>query len=253
MTASGKHSGGGSSSIRITSRQKLRRAFLCIPVFMSHPPQPRSRGQSQPSIQPPLTISAPVSTPPTTPQLPPATSPTARPHLASSSSPSLTVAATAAVTSAAATADRLPSLDSGTSLDTRYGPRARKVIVRSGQDDTVRATPRSSRPTSTRTPEGMGSAPAPTSELPPSPLWMPSTTPAEDQLPEEVSEDRSVCYEACAFPIVSFESCSHRLHLTCYAARRVRAGADLRYPACRATVTANEADRVALRQHSNGL
>ena len=41
------------------------------------------------------------------------------------------------------------------------------------------------------------------------------------------------------------------MHLPCYAALRVRAEADLRCPACRATVTVNEADGMTLRQHGN--
>ena len=68
---------------------------------------------------------------------------------------------------------------------------------------------------------------------------------------EEPPEDCSVYYEALASPLVHLESCSHRLHLPCYAALRIRAEANLRCPACRATVRVDEADRMALRQHSN--
>ena len=46
------------------------------------------------------------------------------------------------------------------------------------------------------------------------------------------------------------DSCPHQLHLPCYVALRVRATTYLRCPACRATVTVEEADRQALRQHS---
>ena len=53
--------------------------------------------------------------------------------------------------------------------------------------------------------------------------------------------------------IGEFREPPHRMHLLCYAARRVRVGVDLRYLACRTTVTANEADRMALREHSNGM
>ena len=51
--------------------------------------------------------------------------------------------------------------------------------------------------------------------------------------------------------MVYLVSCPHRLHLPYYVALRVRAKDNLRCPACRATVTINEADRMALRQHSN--
>lgn len=42
-----------------------------------------------------------------------------------------------------------------------------------------------------------------------------------------------------------------RLHLLCYAVLRVRAVANLHCPAHGATVTVENADRIALRQHSN--
>ena len=113
------------------------------------------------------------------------------------------------------------------------------------------ALPRPSWTTPARTTEGRGSAPTPTPKLPPSPLRTPPPTPTENQLREEPPEDCSVCYEALASPLVYLGSCSHRLHLSCYAALQVRAGADLRCPACRATVTVHEADRMALHQHSN--
>ena len=78
------------------------------------------------------------------------------------------------------------------------------------------------------------------------------TTPAErGQLQEETSEDCCVCYEALGAPMVCLGSCPHRLHLPCYVAFRVRAGTNLRCPACRMTGTVNEADRLASRQHSN--
>ena len=54
-------------------------------------------------------------------------------------------------------------------------------------------------------------------------------------------------------PMVRLGGCPHRLHLPCYAALRVKAGADLRCPACRATATVGEADRIASHQHSDEL
>ena len=53
--------------------------------------------------------------------------------------------------------------------------------------------------------------------------------------------------------MVLLGSCPHRLRLPFYAALRVRAEANLRRPACRATATVNETDRTSLRQHSNGV
>ena len=152
-------------------------------------------------------------------------------------------------TAAAAAAHNWPSLDSDTYLDTECGPCARtpsQAAVRTAEA----ASPRS-QTTPTRTAEGRGPAPVPTPELPPSPPRIPSPTPTENRLREEPPEDCCVCYEALAFLLVYLTSCSHRVYLPCYAARRVRAEADLRCPACRATVTVNEADRMALRQHSN--
>ena len=51
--------------------------------------------------------------------------------------------------------------------------------------------------------------------------------------------------------MVRLGGCPHRLHLPGYAALRVKAGADLRCPACRATATVGEADRIASHQHSD--
>ena len=51
--------------------------------------------------------------------------------------------------------------------------------------------------------------------------------------------------------MVCLRSCPHRLHLPCYAALRVKAGVDLRCPACRAIVTLGGADRIASHQHSD--
>ena len=59
-----------------------------------------------------------------------------------------------------------------------------------------------------------------------------------------------MCYEALAAPMAHLGSCSHRLHLLCYAALPIRAAANLRRPACRVTVTVEEADRKDVRQHS---
>ena len=114
------------------------------------------------------------------------------------------------------------------------------------------ALPSPSQPTSALTPGGRNSEPAPTSDRPPSPPRSPSQPPAErGQLQEETSEDCGVCYEVLVPPMVHLGSCPHRLHLRCYAALRVRAGTDLRCPACRATVTVGEADRSVSRQHSD--
>ena len=73
------------------------------------------------------------------------------------------------------------SLDSDTSLDTECGPCARTTSQAAVRMAKI-ASPRSSRPTPTRTMEGRGSAPAPTSKLLPSPPWTPSPMPAEYQL-----------------------------------------------------------------------
>ena len=50
--------------------------------------------------------------------------------------------------------------------------------------------------------------------------------------------------------MVHLGSCPHRLHLLCYNALRVRAATNLLCPAYRATVTVEEADGIALQQHS---
>ena len=114
------------------------------------------------------------------------------------------------------------------------------------------ALPRPSQPTSALTPGGRSSEPASTSDRPPSPPRPPSQPPAErEQLQEETSEDCCVCYEVLVPTMAHLGSCPHRLHLPCYAALRVRAGTDLRCPACRATVTVGEADRSVSRQHSD--
>ena len=114
------------------------------------------------------------------------------------------------------------------------------------------ALPSPSLPTSALTPGGRNSESAPTSDRPPSPPRPPSQPPAErGQLQEEASENCCVCYEVLVPPMVRLGSCSHRLHLPCYAAPRVRAGTDLRCPACRATVTVGEADRSVSRKHSD--
>ena len=105
--------------------------------------------------------------------------------------------------------------------------------------------------TPSRTAEGRGPAPVPTLELPPSPPRIPSPTPTENQLRGEPPENSCVSHEALASFFVYLESSSHRLHLPCYAALRVTTEADLRCPACRATVTVNEVDGMALRRHSN--
>ena len=75
--------------------------------------------------------------------------------------------------------------------------------------------------------------------------------PADDQLREEALEDSSVCYEALASWLANLGGCPHRPHLPCYAALRVRGAADLLCPACRETLTVNETNGLALRQHSN--
>ena len=87
----------------------------------------------------------------------------------------------------------------------------------------------------------------PAPELPPSPPRTPSPTPTENQLREEPPEDCCVCCETLASPLVYLESYSHRLHLPCYAALRVKTEADLRCPAYRTTATVNEADGMAIR------
>ena len=66
---------------------------------------------------------------------------------------------------------------------------------------------------------------------------------------KRLTEDCCVCYEVLVPPMVYLGSCPHRLHLPCYAALQVRAGTDLRCPACTATVTVGEADRSVSRQH----
>ena len=52
--------------------------------------------------------------------------------------------------------------------------------------------------------------------------------------------------------MVYLYNCPHRPHLRCYAALCVWAGANLRCPACRSTVTVEDTDnRRALRQDSD--
>ncbi|CAM9685199.1 unnamed protein product [Laminaria digitata] len=58
-------------------------------------------------------------------------------------------------------------------------------------------------------------------------------------------------YQALTARTVHVGKCPHRLCLPCYAALRVRAGANLRCPACRATVTIDETGRSALRHHND--
>lgn len=95
------------------------------------------------------------------------------------------------------------------------------------------------------------SALASTSEPAPPPPQTASPTPEGTEHPrEEVLEDCRVKYEALAAPMAHLGSGLHRLQLPCYVARRVREAANLRRPACQATVTIEEADRKALRQHS---
>lgn len=78
-----------------------------------------------------------------------------------------------------------------------------------------------------------------------------SPTPAESWQPRlEASGECCVCFKALVAPMVNLGSCLHQLHLPCYTAFRVRAAANLRCPTCRATATVEEADRRALRQHS---
>ena len=89
--------------------------------------------------------------------------------------------------------------------------------------------------------------PASTPESPQPPPQTASPMPAGHWQPRvEPSEDCCVCYETLAAPLVPLRTCPHRLHLPCHAALRVRAATDLRYPACRATVTVGQADRRAL-------
>ena len=114
------------------------------------------------------------------------------------------------------------------------------------------ALPRPSQPTSALTPGGISSEPVLTSDRPPSQSRPPSHPPTERRrLQEETSEDCCVCYEVLVPTMAHLGSCPHRLHLPCYAALRVRAGTDLRCPACRATVTVGEVDRSVSRQHSD--
>ena len=68
--------------------------------------------------------------------------------------------------------------------------------------------------------------------------------------PKGSPEDCCVCDEISAAPMVHLGSSPRRLHLPCYATHRVRASATLRCPACRATVTVEQADGRALRQHN---
>ena len=215
-------------------------------VLVSRPLHPPSRGQSQPSLQPPPAISVPVAIPPTALLPSPDTSASAWPPQTSLPSPSPSpsqppspVLPTAGLSS---TAEPLLIPSMVLAVETPS-----QVAVRMTQS----ALPRPSRLTSTRMPEGCSSALAPTSELPPSPPRTPSPTPVEDQLREEVTVDCSVCDETLAAPMVYLGCCPHRLHLPCYAALRVRAEASLRCPASRATATINEADRMAIHQHSN--
>ena len=159
----------------------------------------------------------------------------------------------AAVVTIAATAgaDKCPPLDRYITLNAGYGPRAR-ILTQSADRPAQSTIPKSSQPTSALTPGGRSSGSAPTSEPPPSPPRCPPQTPAESGQPqEETSEDCCVCYEALVAPMVCLGSCPHRLHLPCYAALRARAVADLRCPACRATVTVGAADRIASHHHND--
>ena len=95
------------------------------------------------------------------------------------------------------------------------------------------------------------SGPASNPEPPPPPPRTALLTPAERGEPrEEVPEDCCVCYEALTAPMVHFGSCPHRLHRPCYAALRVSAATHLRCSTCRAAVAVEEADGIALQQHS---
>ena len=185
----------------------------------------------------------PDSTPPTTPQLPPATSSSTRPPTTSSPSPSPSLPP-----------PQLPTIGHLSTVTPILTPSVVPALETPSQTavgTAEAASQRPSRTTPTQKAEGRGPAPAPTPELPPSPPWTPSPTPIENQLREEPPEDCCVCYEALASPLVQLESCSHPLHLPCYAALRIRTEADPRCPACRATVTVNEADGMAVRQYSN--
>ena len=214
-------------------------------IFELRPSQPASRGESQSSIQPSLVISVSASTPPTTPQLPSAISPSARPPrtLSPSPSPSLSPPPQLPTTGHSSTANAY--------LDTECGPCARKATADKGQDSRgsiAKAitdgayTDDGGKGSGTRTDARTASVSA---------TDTPSPTATKKQLREEPPEDCCVCYEALASPLVYLENCSHRLHLPCYAALRVRTEADLRCPACQATVTFNEGNGIALRRHSN--
>ena len=161
------------------------------------------------------------------------------------------VAIAAAAAAAVGATNSCPPLDSVTTVDTGC-VLALELSSQTAVSTTQLALLRPPQPTSVITPEGRSSGPAPTSEPPPSPPRPPSPTPVErGQLREEAWEDCCVSYEDLAVPMVRLGICPHRLHLPCYAALRVRAGTNLRCPACRTTVTVNEADRMTSRQHSN--
>ena len=181
------------------------------PIFESRPPQPASRGKAQSSIQPSLAISVPASTPPTTPQLPSATYPSARPPITSSRSPSPSLPPPPQLPTTGHPSTATPILTPSVVLALK---RPSQTVVRTAEA----ASPRPSRTTPTRTADERGPAPVSTPELPPFPPRTPSPTSTENLLREEPPEDCYVCYEALASPLVYLESCSHRLHLPCYAA-----------------------------------
>lgn len=102
------------------------------------------------------------------------------------------------------------------------------------------------------TPLGVSSGPAPTPKSPPSnaTFIINDGRREESHLRDEAHKYlMCVCSKALVNPLNNLDNC--RLHLPCYDAFRVKAESNLRHQTCWSATTVGEADRWALREHSD--